>query len=162
MGNSIREAEMAHHTPIFWTRRGTSDVCFGLILLQYLLFWALIYPLRWNQASSVKNVSFGSRTPSCTACKNQLQQCVLLPQSSSSITWIYVILYGRRCKFLLALQAVVFETCACWANRARDLRGKCSNLAPVSSSVSSVSKAFCLVYFLSKKDPVERTFFYQS
>jgi hypothetical protein len=119
----------------------------------------LIYPLRWNQASSVKNVSFGSRTPSCTACKHQLQKCVLLPLLPSSISWICVILYGHRCKFLVALQAVVFETCACWANHVRDLRGECSNLAPVSSSVSSVSTAFCLVYFLSEKDPVERTFF---
>jgi hypothetical protein len=38
------------------------------------------------------------------------------------------------------------------------MRGECSNLAPVSSSISSVSTAFCLVYFLSKKDPVEHTF----
>jgi hypothetical protein len=65
---------------------------------------------------------------------------------------------GRRCKFFVALQAAVFEICACWANRTRDLRGECSNLVLISSSVSSVSTAFCLVYSLSKKDPVERTF----
>jgi hypothetical protein len=37
-----------------------------------------ICPLRRNQASSVKNVSFGLRTPSCTAHKNQLQECILV------------------------------------------------------------------------------------
>jgi hypothetical protein len=119
----------------------------------------LMYPLRWNQASSVKNVSFGSRTPSCTACKKQLQKCILLLWLHSSVTWTCVILYSCRCKFLVALQAVVFEICACWANHARDLRGECFNLAPFSTSISSVSTAFCLVYFLSKKDPVEHTFF---
>jgi hypothetical protein len=51
-------AFVAHDTPILWSWRGIWKVCVGLILLQYLL----MYPFTWNQASSPKNVSFGSRT----------------------------------------------------------------------------------------------------
>jgi hypothetical protein len=43
----------------------------GLIMAQYLLFWALIHPLRWNQASSVENTIFGLRTPSYTVVKHK-------------------------------------------------------------------------------------------
>jgi hypothetical protein len=48
----------------------TLEVCLRLIFLQYLLLWTLIYPLRWNQVSPVKGVSFGSRTWSKTSYKN--------------------------------------------------------------------------------------------
>jgi hypothetical protein len=49
--------------------KGTSEVCLRLILAQYLLFWAVIYRLRRNQASLVKNVRFWSRRLSCTVNK---------------------------------------------------------------------------------------------
>jgi hypothetical protein len=54
----IHVAVMAHHTSIFWLWRGTSQVCLRLLLLQYVLFWALIYPHWCNQASSVKKCKF--------------------------------------------------------------------------------------------------------
>jgi hypothetical protein len=73
MGPTIHIAVMTHHTPIFSLWSGISKFCLKLILLQYLLFWEFICPLRWNQISSVKNVSCGSRALSYTACKNQLQ-----------------------------------------------------------------------------------------
>jgi hypothetical protein len=69
MGPTIRAAVMAHLTPIFWSWRDTSKVCLGLKLPLYLLHWTLTYPLRQKQASSEKNVGFGSRTLPCTASK---------------------------------------------------------------------------------------------
>jgi lipid-A-disaccharide synthase-like uncharacterized protein len=65
---------------------------------------------------------------------------------------------GSRLNILVALHTVVVETCACWAKHVRDLRGGCSNLAPVLPSYSLVNPSFCLLYFLTKKDPVEFTF----
>jgi hypothetical protein len=53
--------------------KGTSKVCLELILLKYLLFWALTYPLRWNQVSPVQNTSWVMST--ChVAHINQLQK----------------------------------------------------------------------------------------
>jgi hypothetical protein len=81
--------------------------------------------------------------------KNSIMYCPQKP-----VTWIYLILYGCRCKFPATLYTVVFETCACWANYARDLQGKCPNMAAVLWSFFLVNTTFCLVYFLCKKEPV--------
>jgi hypothetical protein len=81
VGPTICVAVTSHHAPIFWLWRGTSKVSLGIILLQYLLILVLMHPLRWNQASSVKNVCFGSRTPPYTAC---LLQPVLFYTTSAS------------------------------------------------------------------------------
>jgi hypothetical protein len=68
-------------------------------------------------------------------------------------------LYSSRHNFLVAVHTIVIETNACSANRAGDFQGKCFNLAPVLSNFLLVSRVFCLIYFLSKKHPVEHTFF---
>jgi hypothetical protein len=49
-------ALIAHCTPTFWLWKSTLKACLRVTLLQYLLFLTLIHPLKWNQASSVKNV----------------------------------------------------------------------------------------------------------
>jgi hypothetical protein len=118
-----------------------------------------MYLFRWNQASSVRNSSYGSRRSSDTARNSQLQKCALLFKSPSSIAWTFLILYGRRHKFLVDIHGFVVETCAYWANRVKDLQGDCSDLAQVSSRFSSVNTAFSLAYWLPKKYPVECTFF---
>jgi hypothetical protein len=66
-------------------------------------------------------------------------------------------LCSNGCKFLVAVHAVI-KTCACWVNHIEDLWSRCPNLAPFTSSFL-VSTRFHLVYFVSKKDSVECTFF---
>jgi hypothetical protein len=63
-----------------------------------------------------------------------------------------LILYSSRRNISFGLHAVVVKTCVFWANCARNLWGECFDLASISSFVNT---AFCLPYFLSKKDPVE-------
>lgn len=70
-----------------------------------------------------------------------------------------VLFYTAVDKFLVAVRAIVFETCAYWAYSARDLQGECYNLAWIVLAISLVTMAFCLVHFLFKKDTVECTFF---
>jgi hypothetical protein len=41
---TIRAAVMTHHASVFWLWTDNAKVCF-----HYLLFWALIYPLKWKQ-----------------------------------------------------------------------------------------------------------------
>jgi hypothetical protein len=107
---------ITYHTPIFWSWTGTSEVFLRLVLLQHVLFCALICPLRWNQASLAKNVGFGSWTLSCTVRKKKVTKL--------------------RSSLIFTFQL----------------------LEPVLLNMALVSTAFCLVYFLSKKDPVECTF----
>jgi hypothetical protein len=56
-----------------------------------------------------------------------------VPVTAFHWTCLNLIFYGSNWKILVALHAVVIETCACWANRVMNLRGECSDLAPVSS-----------------------------
>jgi hypothetical protein len=77
MSPTIHVGVVVHYTSILRSWRGTSEGFLRLVLFQCPLFWALIHPLRWNQASWVKNVSSESRTPSCTARKNQLLEYIL-------------------------------------------------------------------------------------
>jgi hypothetical protein len=44
-----------HQVPIFDERRGSLRSACEFPTLIILLFWLLIYPLKWNVASSVKN-----------------------------------------------------------------------------------------------------------
>lgn len=69
-------------------------------------------PLRWSQALSAKNVSFGSRRSSCTAHKNQLQKCFLL-QLPSSVACL--VLCGSGHNILVTLHTVVVQICTCTA-----------------------------------------------
>lgn len=109
----------------------------------------------------MKNESFGSRTLGYHALPAKVIKCVNLSLSPVSITWTCVILYGRRLNFLIALHALVSESCDYSTNPARDFRGKCK-LAPISSAISSVNTMFCLAYFMSKEDPAENTSFTNS
>lgn len=80
---------------------------------------------------------------------------VLLLKLPSSVAWTYLLLHGSRCNFLVALQALLAEACVWWANWFRDLQGEYFNLVLISSSFSSFSTAFYLVYFLPQEGPVE-------
>jgi hypothetical protein len=103
----------------------------------------------------VKNTRLSCKSP------QKVTKCVILSLSPVSITWTCVILYGRRCNFLIALHALVSESCDYSTNRARDFRGKCK-LPPISSVISTVNTVFSLAHFMSKEDPAENTSFTNS
>lgn len=92
------------------------------------------------------------------SCKNQQQKWILLQNLLSIITWTYLILYCRRHKFY-CLHAVVIKTHASWANYIRHFLRKCSNLVWILSHFYLARTAFCLLYLLPEKDPIECIFF---
>jgi hypothetical protein len=113
MGPIICVAVMAHHSQIIWLWRGTSKICLRLVLLQDLLFWVSIHPLRWYQTSSVRNVSFGPK------------HCHILPSKKvTKMHFAFVIAvfsYFNLCYFLWLWLAQRSAQCMCclrhsWVN----------------------------------------------
>jgi hypothetical protein len=84
----------------------------------------------------------------------------LAPSSSLTLTDVnrFIKLCLNRCYFLV-LRTTAIKTCAYRAAYVRDLQDRRSNLVPVSSIFSSISTAFCPMYFLTNNDPVEYAFF---
>jgi len=55
---------IAHDTPTFTSCYGTLCICREFSVDQYL-FWDFIYPMRWNQASTLNRTGMGFVLPSC-------------------------------------------------------------------------------------------------
>jgi hypothetical protein len=114
-----------------------------------------MYLCKRNHASSEKNVSCGSISPSTTDCRNQLQNWALLAVSRGYKAWITVVLQGLSFSNCVVVLALDFDTLVSWAGRRfSDFLGVCSRLAPVSSNLSSVSTLRLCFRFLSIKSPV--------
>lgn len=122
--------------------KGHFKVCLGLIgpILQRLLFGALIHPLRWSQASSVKNICFRSEHRHVLTAETSYKSASArkLP---SSVIWTFVISSAD------ASHVVVFETWACGLI----VPGTCSPNVQNSSSFSWVrTHCICCFAYLRK------------
>jgi hypothetical protein len=112
IGPPIHVAVMAHHWPIFWLWRSTTKGCLRLILLQCLLFCALIYSLSWSQASSLKNVSSGSRISPCTAQKKVSCKNVFFSSNPPSSKLEPMLIYMAVDVSILFTVFIVLERCS--------------------------------------------------
>lgn len=95
IGSTIRHWEIAHHKPILCGCRMASWNTCGFVLDYVRKFCAFTYPLKWNHASSMKNVS----KIECWSWMNHSNQA-----QKASFRWI------RRPQFLQRRKSVGFYT----------------------------------------------------
>jgi hypothetical protein len=108
-----------------------------------------------HQASSLRRMSVGSVSPSCTAWRYQFTKFTLATRSVSWDSFITVVLCGYQCSSFVAVPAVDVVSPVCCASRTGGFRGGVSNLARISSNFSSAR----VFYVFSRMKPVARYIF---
>jgi hypothetical protein len=80
----------------------------------HLMFWALTYPLRWNQTLPMNNVRFWVKNPSYTVCKSSYKKVFLSHNCYLNyFNLCYFIHLYCRCKLLVAIHVVILEMHTC-------------------------------------------------